>query len=100
MRPSNATSMGSNMHTVDSHGAQIPVLGFATYGMSDAVLSRLIPAALNAGFRHIDTAQIYGNEAGVGEAWVASGLARSQVLYHHQDMGRELRARAVRAIGQ
>ena len=51
-----ATLIVSNMHTVDSHGAQIPVLGFGTYGMSEADLHRMIPAALRAGFRHIDTA--------------------------------------------
>jgi 2,5-diketo-D-gluconate reductase B len=48
--------------------------------MSDAELLKVMPAALSAGFRHIDTAQIYGNEAGVGEAWLGSGLARSKVF--------------------
>jgi 2,5-diketo-D-gluconate reductase B len=68
------------MHTVDSHGAQIPVLGFGTYGMSEADLRRMIPAALREGFRHIDTAQIYGNENAVGEGWTASGIARPKVF--------------------
>jgi 2,5-diketo-D-gluconate reductase B len=68
------------MNTVDCHGAHIPVLGFGTYGMTETALSRLIPAALNVGFRHIDTAQIYGNEAGVGEGWVASGVPRAKVF--------------------
>lgn len=68
------------MHTVHCHGAEIPRLGFGTYGMSDAEMRRLIPAALNAGFRHIDTAQVYGNEAGVGDGWVASGVPRSKVF--------------------
>jgi diketogulonate reductase-like aldo/keto reductase len=67
------------MHTVDVHGANIPALGFGTYGVPEADLKHLIPAALRAGFRHIDTAQIYGNEAGVGAGWVASGLARSGI---------------------
>jgi 2,5-diketo-D-gluconate reductase B len=68
------------MHSVLCHGAQIPVLGFGTYGMSNAELLQIIPAALKAGFRHIDTAQIYKNEAGVGDGWLASGLARSEVF--------------------
>jgi 2,5-diketo-D-gluconate reductase B len=68
------------MHTVDTHGAKIPALGFGTFGMSDADVQRMIPPALKAGFHHIDTAQVYGNEAGVGAAWVASGLARSEVF--------------------
>jgi 2,5-diketo-D-gluconate reductase B len=66
------------MHTVQSHGAQIPALGFGTYGMSDEQLRRIIPAAIQAGFRHIDTAQLYNNESGVGEAWRGSGVVRSQ----------------------
>jgi 2,5-diketo-D-gluconate reductase B len=68
------------MHSVHTHGAQIPALGFGTYGMSNAELLKIIPAALKAGFRHIDTAQIYQNEAGVGEGWLASGVARSKVF--------------------
>jgi 2,5-diketo-D-gluconate reductase B len=68
------------MHTVDIHGAKIPALGFGTYGMSEGDVKRMIPLALRAGFRHIDTAQVYGNEAGVGAGWVASGLARSEVF--------------------
>lgn len=48
--------------------------------MSDAQLLKIIPAAIAAGFRHIDTAQIYRNEAGVGEGWLASGIARSKLF--------------------
>jgi 2,5-diketo-D-gluconate reductase B len=48
--------------------------------MPNAELLKMIPAALKAGFRHIDTAQIYQNEAGVGEGWLASGVARAKVF--------------------
>jgi 2,5-diketo-D-gluconate reductase B len=68
------------MHTVDIHGAKIPALGFGTYGMSETDVQRMIPLALQAGFHHVDTAHVYGNEAGVGAGWVASGLARSGVF--------------------
>jgi 2,5-diketo-D-gluconate reductase B len=68
------------MHSVPTHGAQIPALGFGTYGMSNVQLREIIPAALRAGFRHIDTAQIYQNEAGVGDGWLAAGIARSEVF--------------------
>jgi 2,5-diketo-D-gluconate reductase B len=68
------------MHSVDIHGAKIPALGFGTYGMSETDVQRMIPLALQAGFHHIDTAQVYGNEAGVGAGWAASGLARSRVF--------------------
>jgi 2,5-diketo-D-gluconate reductase B len=66
------------MHTVHSHGVQIPALGFGTYGMADAQLRKIIPVAIQAGFRHFDTAQLYDNESGVGEAWRGSGVVRSQ----------------------
>ncbi len=55
------------------------------------------PQALKLGFRHIDTAQIYGNEAEVGEAIAASGIARADIFlttkvwvdnYRHADFPR------------
>jgi diketogulonate reductase-like aldo/keto reductase len=68
------------MQTVTANGGRIPSLGFGTYGMTGPALSKFIPAALRAGFRHIDTAQIYANEADVGEGVIASGLGRSEVF--------------------
>ncbi|HLZ82593.1 MAG TPA: aldo/keto reductase [Caulobacteraceae bacterium] len=68
------------MKMVAANGAQIPSLGFGTYGMSREHMLRTIPAALDAGFRHIDTAQIYRNEAEVGECVQASGLDRADVF--------------------
>ena len=64
------------MQFVTANGATIPALGFGTYGMPRSDMLRMIPAALNAGFRHFDTAQIYRNEAEVGECVAASGLKR------------------------
>jgi diketogulonate reductase-like aldo/keto reductase len=54
------------MQTIDVHGARIPVLGYGIYGMGRSDMLRLLPAALEAGFRHVDTAQIYRNEGEVG----------------------------------
>jgi 2,5-diketo-D-gluconate reductase B len=68
------------MQNVHAAGAVIPALGFGTYGMDSRATQRLLPAALRAGFRHIDTAQIYGNEADVGECVAASGIARADVF--------------------
>jgi 2,5-diketo-D-gluconate reductase B len=68
------------MQTVTANGAQLPVLGFGTYGMDRGDMLRMLPAALKAGFRHIDTAQMYGNEAEVGECVAQSGLARSEIF--------------------
>ncbi|MDI4656837.1 aldo/keto reductase [Xanthobacter autotrophicus] len=68
------------MHTVTANGAQIPALGFGTFRVSAADTLRMVPAALKLGFRHIDTAQIYGNEAEVGEGIAASGVKRGDIF--------------------
>lgn len=60
--------------------ADIPVLGFGTYGLSGTRLRDVLVAALRHGFRHIDTTQIYRNEAEVGEAIRLSGIPRSEVF--------------------
>jgi diketogulonate reductase-like aldo/keto reductase len=60
------------MKIVAANGADIPAVGFGTYGMSRDEMLLIIPAALDAGFRHIDTAQTYRNEAEVGECAAAS----------------------------
>jgi diketogulonate reductase-like aldo/keto reductase len=64
------------MQFVTAGAVALPALGFGTYGMARPDMLRMIPAALTAGFRHIDTAQIYHNEAEVGECVAASGLPR------------------------
>lgn len=68
------------MQIVKAHGAEIPALGFGVFRMSDAEVERVVPAALEAGFTHFDTAQIYGNEAALGRALQAAG-ARRQDLF-------------------
>jgi len=68
------------MPNVNVGNAAIPAIGFGTYGMSAADIYRLIPAALSAGFRHIDTAQIYGNEGEIGDCVAASGIPRSEIF--------------------
>jgi 2,5-diketo-D-gluconate reductase B len=68
------------MQFVTAGGASLPALGFGTYGMGRPDMLRMIPAALKAGFRHIDTAQIYRNEADVGGCVEASGLRRDDVF--------------------
>jgi diketogulonate reductase-like aldo/keto reductase len=68
------------MSVVVANEARIPSLGYGTYGMRRNDMLRMIPHVLRAGFRHIDTAQMYGNEAEVGEGWVASGVSRQEIL--------------------
>ncbi len=68
------------MKTITAHGAAIPVLGFGTFRMEAPDVLRMVPAALKLGFRHVDTAQIYRNEAAVGEAIAGSGVARGDIF--------------------
>ena len=60
--------------------ATIPSLGFGTFRMPGADVLRIVPHALDIGYRHIDTAQIYGNEAEVGEAIAASSVPRNDIF--------------------
>lgn len=60
-------------------GTHIPQLGFGTYLVDRADAPEVVAAALEAGYRHIDTAQMYGNEAGVGEAITRSGIVRDEL---------------------
>ena len=55
------------MHSVSGNGAKIPAIGLGTWTLRDAAATRLVAGALEAGYRHIDTATSYENEAAVGE---------------------------------
>ncbi|MBS7544940.1 aldo/keto reductase [Ancylobacter oerskovii] len=68
------------MQTVSAGSARIPALGFGVFRMSDAEVEQVVPAALEAGFTHFDTAQIYGNEAALGRALQAAGARRDQLF--------------------
>ena len=61
-------------------GSPIPVLGFGTYKVAPEDAYDAVRRALDVGYRHIDTAQMYGNEAEVGAALDASGIARDQIF--------------------
>jgi 2,5-diketo-D-gluconate reductase B len=63
-----------------ANGAGIPCIGFGTFGMRGAKLENLLVHAIRAGFRHIDTAQAYGNEDAVGEGVRLSGVSREDVF--------------------
>ncbi len=61
-------------------GNEIPQLGYGVWQVEDEVAEKVVGLALDAGFRHIDTAKIYGNEEGVGRALAASSVDRSDVF--------------------
>ena len=61
-------------------GATMPLLGFGTWQITGPAAATATRTALDTGYRHIDTATLYGNEREVGEAVVASGVARDELF--------------------
>jgi len=63
-----------------SNGVRIPKLGLGTWLIADDAAAGLVRQAIEIGYRHIDTAQAYENERGVGEGLRASGVARDEIF--------------------
>jgi 2,5-diketo-D-gluconate reductase A len=63
-----------------NNGVDIPQFGFGVFQIDAAEVETAVRTALDAGYRHIDTAQMYGNEEGVGRAVRGSGLPREDVF--------------------
>ena len=78
------------MQSVESHGFKIPIVGLGTWELTGRECARLVEQAIRLGYRHIDTAQMYRNEAEVGEGVRASGK-RAEVMVTtkiaHSSMG-------------
>lgn len=62
------------------NGVRIPKLGLGTWLIDDGKVAEAVKAAMDLGYRHIDTAQAYGNERGVGEGLRNSGVVRDDVF--------------------
>jgi 2,5-diketo-D-gluconate reductase B len=62
--------------TLPTQGIQLPRLGLGTYRMQGEVCQGAVESALGLGYRHIDTAEMYGNEEAVGAAIAAAGIPR------------------------
>lgn len=73
-------SSPNTIPTLSVEGAALPRLGFGTWRLSGTSCRAAVEAALDLGYRHIDTASMYGNEADVGAALAASGLARDTLF--------------------
>jgi 2,5-diketo-D-gluconate reductase A len=96
------TTSNSKIPTVAlSDGEAIPQLGFGVFQVPPQDTAEVATRALLAGYRHIDTAAAYGNEAGVGQAIHAAGLNRDEVFITtkcaNPDQGREQAKRALKA---
>src|SRR4051794_40374182 len=84
-------------HLTLNDGHTIPQLGFGVFQVPPEDTARITGQGLEAGYRHIDTAEMYGNEKGVGEALRASGLPRDEVFvtsklnngFHEPDAARK-----------
>ena len=63
-----------------NNGVEIPKLGLGTWFIDDADAADVVRAAVATGYRHIDTAQAYGNERGVGEGVRTCGVPREQLF--------------------
>ena len=66
--------------TLTLPGGQIPVVGLGTWQSEGGAAERAVSAALQLGYRHIDTATGYGNEAEVGRALATVGIDRDDVF--------------------
>jgi 2,5-diketo-D-gluconate reductase A len=69
-----------NSLLLNSDGVQVPQLGFGVWQVPSDEAEQVVTAALEAGYRHIDTASAYGNEEGVGRAVRASGIPREKLF--------------------
>jgi 2,5-diketo-D-gluconate reductase A len=68
-------------HTLElNDGHRIPQLGLGVYKIADAIAADTVQVALEAGYRHVDTAALYANERGVGEGLARVGLPRAEVF--------------------
>ncbi len=80
------------MRTVHANGAEIPALGFGTFEIHGTQAEEMVHHALDTGYRHIDTAQAYENEADVGRGMERSNVARGDIFLTTkilpQDFGR------------
>jgi len=61
-------------------GHTIPQIGLGVWQVASDIASESVQAAVEAGYRHVDTASIYGNEDGVGDGIRASGIARNELF--------------------
>jgi 2,5-diketo-D-gluconate reductase B len=72
-------SSGVIMEYLQTQGISLPRLGLGTFRMQGDVCRAAVESALGLGYRHIDTAEMYGNEDAIGPAIAASGVARKDL---------------------
>ena len=65
--------------TIETQGIALPKLGLGTYRLQGEACRAAVESALDLGYRHIDTAEMYGNEEAVGAALAASAIPRAEI---------------------
>ena len=79
-------------------GRSIPQLGYGVWQVENEVAADVVVSALDAGYRHVDTARGYNNEAGVGQALSRTDLPRDEIFVTskvpNQDQGRDATLRS------
>ncbi|MCQ8782475.1 aldo/keto reductase [Mangrovibrevibacter kandeliae] len=68
------------MKIIETNGASIPAIGLGTFTLEGAQCADMVARAIEAGYRHIDTARMYANEREVGQGIRASGIERSALF--------------------
>lgn len=76
---------------------RVPALGLGTWELTGEDCRKAVPVALDLGYRHIDTAQVYGNEGEIGDALAASDVDRDQLWITTKIWNDRLAAAAVRS---
>src|SRR5262249_54070700 len=69
-----------SMQFVEADGARIPAIGLGVMTLKEETCIKAVDAALRMGYRHVDPAQMYGNERETGEGLRASGVPRGEVF--------------------
>jgi 2,5-diketo-D-gluconate reductase B len=74
------TETKTDQAMVVRHGVRVPALGFGTFTLEGRTCREMVQAALEIGYRHLDTAKMYGNEADVGAGLRNADVPRSEVF--------------------
>ena len=78
--PTAAAGRAIEVPRIDVHGTPLPVIGFGTSGLRGQRCAAMVETALALGYRYIDTAQAYGNEADVGRGIARSPVSRDEIF--------------------
>src|SRR3954469_20153912 len=70
---------GVPMEHLQTQGISLPRLGLGTFRMQGETCRAAVESALGLGYRHLDTAEMYGNEEAIGAAIAAAGIARKDL---------------------